>query len=592
MIAHFFMPTSSDSTERIWSGLPVSPGVAEAVVHVLQDSFDEPPEESIEEHEIDSELARLDTAMQKTKQEIQALQKTIETRGDSSEAEIFETHLMILEDVSILDHVRRTVRTKLRNVDSVYHKLMRKHIEALRGVDDPYLRERYLDLKDITQRVMRHLRGEHRADLTFDEPVIIVAHDLAPSDTVQLDRSMVLGFAVETGSVNSHAAIIARSLGTPAVVRLHGLLEGVVSGERVVLDGDEGLLIQRPSPETLARYRQVEAQAEAQDDMLLACSQGPATTVDGRNVRVGANGEFIDELDSIVESGAEEVGLFRTEFVYLEDPNASEDALAELYEAVVKRMNPKPVIFRTLDLGGDKLDPLLAAEPEPNPFLGWRGIRVSLNRPEFFKRQLRALLRASCHGPIGIMFPMVCGVEEVTAAKAVLAECRAELQAEGVCMAAHIEVGAMIEIPSAAATADLIAPEVDFFSLGTNDLIQYSLAVDRLNDRVADLYQATHPGVLRLIRMVVDAGRKANVRVGICGEMGGDIELTPLLVGLGLDELSVATGQVPRVKQAIRKLNQSECEKLVEDVLRLCCPKQIHQLSADFALRCYPELLA
>jgi phosphotransferase system enzyme I (PtsI) len=586
------MPAPIEPQERTWSGLPVSPGVAIAVVHVLQDSFDEPIDEAIEEHEVEAELARLDRAMADTKREIQALQQTIEDRGDSSEAEIFETHLMILEDVSILDHVRRTVRTKHRNVDSVYYKLMRRHIEALRGVDDPYLRERYLDLKDITQRVMRHLRGEHRSDLKFDEPVIIIAHDLAPSDTVQLDRSKVLGFAVETGSVNSHAAIIARSLGTPAVVRLHGLLDELVSGERVVLDGDEGLLIQRPSAETLARYRQVEAQAEAQEDLLLATCREPAITSDGRSMRVGANGEFIDELDSIVESGAEEVGLFRTEFVYLEDPNASEGALAELYEAVVKRMAPKLVIFRTLDLGGDKLDPLLAAEPEPNPFLGWRGIRVSLNRPEFFKRQLRALLRASCHGPIGIMFPMVCGVEEVVAAKKVLAECRAELEAEGLCLPEKIEVGAMIEIPSAAATADLIAPEVDFFSLGTNDLIQYSLAVDRLNDRVADLYQATHPGVLRLIRMVVEAGRQANVRVGICGEMGGDIELTPLLVGLGLDELSVSTGQVPRVKQAVRRLCQSDCEALVAQVLKLCCPKEIHQLSLDLAMRSYPELLA
>lgn len=586
------MAHTSDLQEKIWHGLPVSPGVAEAVVHVLQDSFDEPAEESIGVGDVEKELSRLDQAMSATKREIQALQRTIEDRGESSEAEIFETHLMILEDVSILDHVRRTVRTKLKNVDAVYYKLMCRHIEALRGVDDPYLRERYLDLKDITQRVMRHLRGDHRAELSFDTPVIIVAHDLTPSDTVQLDRSMVRGFAVEMGSVNSHAAIIARSLGTPAVVRLHGLINELVSGESVVLDGTEGLLIQRPSAETLARYRQLEAQTEAQEDMLHGLSLQPAITTDGRKILVGANGEFIDELDSIAESGAEEVGLFRTEFVYLEDPDASEDALADLYVQVVCRMAPKPVIFRTLDLGGDKLDPRLAAEPEPNPFLGWRGIRVSLGRPEFFKRQLRALLRASCHGPIGIMFPMVCGVDEVIGAKAVLAECRAELEAAGLQFVNKIEVGAMIEIPSAAVTADLIAPEVDFFSLGTNDLIQYSLAVDRLNDRVADLYQATHPGVLRLIRQVVEAGRNAGVRVGICGEMGGDIELTPLLVGLGLDELSVSCGQVPRVKQAVRKLQLAECEQLVAEVLKLSDAAEILCRSRAIAERCYGDLLA
>ena len=586
------MPAAPNTEEKIWHGLPVSPGFAEAVVHVLQASFDEPAEEPIVTAEVEAELARLDKAIEATKREIQALQRTIEERGDSNEADIFETHLMILEDVSILDHVRRTVRTKLRNVDSVYYKLMCRHIEALRGVDDPYLRERYLDLKDITQRVMRHLRGDQRAELSFDKPVIIVAHDLTPSDTVQIDRSMVAGFAVETGSVNSHAAIIARSLGTPAVVRLHGLIEALVSGETVVIDGTEGLLIQRPSEETLARYRQLEAQTEARDDLLQASANQPAVTTDGRSIRVGANGEFIDELEFIVDSGAEEVGLFRTEFVYLEDPDASEEALTALYTQVVQRLAPRPVIFRTLDLGGDKLDPLLAAEPEPNPFLGWRGIRVSLGRPEFFKRQLRALLRASCHGPIGIMFPMVCGVEEVIAAKAVLAECRAELEAAGECLQHKVEVGAMIEIPSAAATADLIAPEVDFFSLGTNDLIQYSLAVDRLNERVADLYQATHPGVLRMIRMVVDAGRNANVRVGMCGEMAGDIELTPLLVGLGLDELSVACGQVPRLKQAVRRLNQAECEALVADVLKMSDTQAILARSLAIAERCYADLLA
>jgi phosphotransferase system enzyme I (PtsI) len=262
------------------------------------------------------------------------------------------------------------------------------------------------------------------------------------------------------------------------------------------------------------------------------------------------------------------------------------------YSKVVKSQSPKRVVFRTLDLGGDKVDERLAVEPEPNPFLGWRGIRLSLGRLDLFKRQLRALLRAAVHGRVGIMFPMVSGVQEVLEAKAVLNDCADELTAEGVDVPDEIEIGAMIEIPSAAATADLIAPEVDFFSLGTNDLIQYSLAVDRLNDRVADLYQATHPGVLRLIRMVVDAGRQGKVRVGICGEMGGDIELLPLLVGLGLDELSVATGQVPRVKQAVRQLNLAECEALVANVLKLCCPKEILQLSIDVAQRCYPELLA
>ena len=576
---------SHSSTEKSWHGLAVSSGVADAVVHILQDTFDEPPEEEIEVGDVEGELERLDTAMEKTKAEIRALQDR------TGEVEIFETHLMILEDSTVLQHVRRTVRNKHICVDAVYFKLMRKHMEALRGVDDPYLRERFIDIKDVTQRVMRHLRGDERSELTFDHPVIIVAHDLTPSDTVQIDRDMVAGFAVETGSANSHAAIIARSLGIPAVVRLPGMCSELNTGEHVVLDGDEGILIQRPSPTTLARYRQIEAESEALDDMLHSVCRQPAVTTDGRAVRVGANAEFVDELDSMIDSGAEEIGLFRTEFIYLEDPDASEATLTDLYTQVVKHVAPYRVIFRTLDLGGDKLDPLLAAEPEPNPFLGWRGIRVSLGRPEFFKRQLRAILRAACCGEVAIMFPMVSGVAEVRAAKALLQECKEELAGEGLCLPEKIHIGAMIEIPSAACTADLIAPEVDFFSLGTNDLIQYTIAVDRLNERVADLYQSTHPGVLRLIKMVVDAAKKHNVRVAMCGEMAGDLDLTPLLIGLGLDELSASTGQVPSVKQAVRKLCYSDCVALAERALEQHDAVTIHEMSRCVAEKCYVDLL-
>jgi phosphotransferase system enzyme I (PtsI) len=583
-----------NSTEELtWEGIAVSDGVVEAIVHVLRDAFDEPAQVCISADEVNSQLQRLDEALHATRTEILDLQRCMAAHEqDADAADIFETHLLLLDDVSVLEHVRRTVRNKLLNVDAVYYQLMRKHIDALRGVDDPYLRERYIDLKDVTQRMMRHLRREQRTDLSFDQPVIIVAHDLTPSDTVAIDRSKVAGFAIEAGSANSHVAIIARSLGVPAVVRLAGICNELHTGERIILDGLEGLLIQRPNAETISRYELIEAQQEAQDDLLEECCHDPATTKDGRTIRVGANAEFADELDFVLESGAEEVGLFRTEFGYLEVPDASEEMLSEFYTNVVKKISPRLVIFRTLDLGGDKLDPLLAASPEPNPFLGWRGIRVSLGRVDFFKRQIRALLRAGCHGPIGIMFPMVSGVEEVRAAKAIVQECREELASAGVCVPEKWEIGAMIEVPSAACTADLIADEVDFLSLGTNDLIQYTIAVDRLNERVADLYQATHPGVLRLIKNVCDAARDKGVRVCMCGEMAGDVELTPLLVGMGLDELSVTTGQVPRVKQAIRKLSGADCVKLAERVARMACPHQIRSASLELAEQAYAELVA
>jgi phosphotransferase system enzyme I (PtsI) len=587
------MATAPQTQQRAWEGLPVSSGVAHAAVHVWRDHFDEPEQVKITPGQVEAELARFREAIEATKKEIEELQAAIvrDAPGDDAGGEIFETHLLILEDATILNKTERIVRTEHIGVDAAYYRLMHRHMEALRGLHDPYLRERFVDIKDIMKRMMRHLRGEMRAELRFEDPVIIVAHDLTPSDTVQLDRGKVLGFATETGSANSHAAIIAKSLGLPAVVRLHGICDELHTGDAVLLDGHEGLLILRPSADTLARYRIREEQAERQEDMLHARRSDPAITQDGKAVRVGANAEFVDELEVIQDSGAEEVGLFRTEFIYLENPEAEEDDLAVSYGKIVAALAPKLVVFRTLDLGGDKLDPLLEVEPEPNPFLGWRGIRVSLGRRDFFKRQLRALMRASASGRVGIMFPMVSNVEEVRAAKAILEECSDELRAEGVTIAEEVEIGAMIEIPSAAMTADLIAAEVDFISLGTNDLIQYSLAVDRVNERVADLYQPTHPGLLRLISYVLQAAHGHEVRVGICGEMAADIELTPLLIGLGLDEFSVAAGQVARLKEAVRRLNLAECQYLVAQAKKTPTAAEILRLSRDLSRRAYPELL-
>ena len=585
------MNLADKSTEKIWHGTAVSSGVAHAVVHVLKDHFDEPDEEPISADEVESDLARWHAALEVTRVEIEAVQQIMDEQG-SSEADIFEAHLLILHDNSILKQVEKTVREKLICVDAVYYRLMCKHMDALRGLADSYLRERFLDIKDVTHRVMRHLRGEMLQHPMFDDPVIIIAHDLTPSDTVQLDRSKVLGFALETGSANSHAAIIARSLALPAVVRLHNICDELHSGDPVLLDGDEGLLILNPSPATLAKYRRREEQSDAREDALQITRHEPAITSDGFKVDVCANAEFIEEMDAIRDSGAEQVGLFRTEFLHLEDPDGSEDWLAECYTKAVKAMAPGEIIFRTLDIGGDKVDPHASGEPEPNPFLGWRGIRVSLGRQDLFRKQLRALLRAACHGRAGIMFPMVCGVEEVRAARALLDQCASELMAEGLKIPEDIQIGAMIEIPSAAMSADLIAAEVDFLSLGTNDLIQYTLAVDRLNERVADLYQPTHIAVLRLIQMTVEAGKKAGIRVCICGEMAADIELTPLLVGLGLSELSVASSQVARIKHAVRKLNAAECSRLAVEIMQMSSAPEILAKSRSMAEAIYPELFA
>ncbi len=587
------MPESTPArAERTWTGTPVSEGVAHAVVHVLKDHFDEPDRESIKAPMVEDEMKRLHMALNTTRKEIEELQRVMAEEESSAESEIFETHLLILQDSSMLKQTEKTVREELVSVDWAYYSLMCRHMVALRGLADPYLRERFLDIKDVTQRVMRHLRGELLQHPMFDEPVIVVAHDLTPSDTVQLDRSKVLGFAVETGSAVSHAAIIARSLAIPAVVKLHGICEELHSGDSVLVDGEGGLLILNPTPETLARYRRREEQAERREDVFHERRHEPASTTCGRTVCVGANAEFLEELDIVQESGAEEVGLFRTEFLHLENPNATEDQLAESYTRVLQTLKSKRVVFRTLDMGGDKVDERAAMEPEPNPFLGWRGIRLSLGRPDLFKKQLRALLRAGAHGRAGIMFPMVSGVQEVLEAKEFLNQCSEELSAEGVDVPDEIEVGAMIEIPSAALSADLIAAEVDFLSIGTNDLIQYTVAVDRLNDRVSGLYQPTHPAVLRLIGMSVKAGHAAGIRVGMCGEMASNLVLTPLMIGLGLNELSVASTQVARLKHAVRRLCVSECEDLAEAARKCASPAEILSLSRAVAERRYPELFA
>jgi phosphotransferase system enzyme I (PtsI) len=586
------MTSQPQAGERRWEGTAVSAGVAHAVVHVLKEDFDEPEPRPIDVAEVESDLARWKAALEVTRNEIEALAASIkEEGGDGPEADIFDAHLLILHDHSILKQVEKTVREQLICVDSVYYRLMCRHMDALRGLSDSYLRERYLDIKDVTQRVMRHLRAEMRDEPMFEDPVIIVAHDLTPSDTVQLDRSKVLGFALEAGSANSHAAIIARSLGLPAVVRLHEICTQLHSGDQVLLDGDEGLLIANPNPETLSGYRSREAREDAREDALAALRHQPAITIDGCSVEVCANAEFVEEMQSIGDSGVEHVGLFRTEFLHLEDPDADEENLAANYSKVLAAMAPGEVVFRTLDLGGDKLDARLALEAEPNPFLGWRGIRACLQQRDLFCRQLRALLRASVHGRLGIMFPMISAVEEVQEAKLLLEECRQQLMDQGVPVAQEIAIGAMIEIPSAALTADRIAAEVDFFSLGTNDLIQYTLAVDRLNEKVAHLYQPTHPAVLRLIRLTVEAARRSEVRISLCGEMASDLELTPLLLGLGLRELSVAAGQVPRVKQAIRRLNLADCEAMASSVMPQGSAHQVHQASLALARQAYGELL-
>lgn len=585
------MPPPTLRAERTFHGTPVSGGVARGVVRVVGRRFEEPRFRVIPRDWIEMEADCFRQALGQTRAELERLIARLDTDGDRHAREIIEMHLMVLDDSTINDQVLKLIREERSCAEHAYYRIAKECMDAFARIPDAYLRERALDIKDVAQRVLRHLTGDHKDDHLVDDPAVCIAHDLTPSETAQLDRKKVLGFAVELGSRTSHTAIVARSLGLPAVVRLHGITEHLHPGDDVLLDGDEGFLILNPMEDTLARYRDREAVSDAREAVLLADCRLPAVTTDGRRITVAANAEFVEELPHVAECGAEGVGLFRTEFLYLENPESSEQRLTEAYTEVVKAVAPQLVIYRTLDLGGDKLDPAFMGEVEQNPFLGWRGIRVSLSRREFFKRQLRAILRASVHGPVGVMYPMVSSVGEVVAANEMLAECMAELEAVGLTFTHPVQRGAMIEIPGAAAIADLLAPLVDFFSIGTNDLVQYTLAVDRVNERVSDLYQPTHPAVLRLIRQVVEAAHRADVWVGMCGEMAGDIALTPLLVGLGLDELSAASVQVAKVKHAVRKLDAAACGGLVEGVMRESDAAKIQALSLEFAMKHYPDLL-
>ena len=428
--------------------------------------------------------------------------------------------------------------------------------------------------------------------MAVSEPHILVAHNLTPSDTATMDRHRVLGMATDLGSRTSHTAIMARSLKIPTVVGLHDTSERLETGDEVLVDGYNGLLIQNPTAETLRAYEELESKKERVTEALEGLRETTSTTCDGRHIVLSANIELPNELSAVAENGAEGVGLYRTEFLYINRPDMpSEDEQHAIYRKVAESVAPHPLIIRTFDLGGDKIADAIEADDELNPFLGCRAIRFCLDHPEIFKVQLRAILRASVTGNVKIMFPMISGICELRRALGVLAECAKEMKADNIPFDEDMQVGAMIEIPSAAISANTLAREVDFFSIGTNDLIQYAIAVDRVNESIAHLYEPTHPAVLRLLKMIADAAHANGIWVGVCGEMAGDIVLTPLLLGLAMDELSASPSLVPRVKLAVQSLSVSECEALVQEALELETPAEILERCQTLAQKHYRDLL-
>jgi phosphotransferase system enzyme I (PtsI) len=574
-------------------GIGVSPGVARGALYVAEDDRDEIARHRIEPSEIANEIGRFETALIQTRSQILEMQEQIAQSIGAKDAGIFDAHLLVVEDRTLIDEVLRKLQSDLCNVEFVFQEVATHYAETLSKIDDPYLRERALDIQDVTRRVVRNLQGKAPKDfLGLTHPHILLAHNITPSDTATMNRQYVLGLATDLGSRTSHTAIMARSLGIAAVVGLHDASEKLESGREVLLDGYNGLLILDPTPETLWHYGELEHKRSLVTQQLTGLRETKSTTRDGRHIVLSANIELPDEVEAAPRNGAEGIGLYRTEFLYLNRTTLpSEEEQYTTYRKVAEQVQPHPLIIRTFDLGGDKLAGALDSDDEQNPFLGHRAIRFSLERIDIFKAQLRAIVRASAVGNVKVMFPMISGLEELNRALEVFEECKAELQKEGREFDPKTEVGAMIEIPSAAMCAERLAREIDFFSIGTNDLIQYGIAVDRTNERVAHLYQPTHPAVVRLLKMVADAGHAHDIWVGVCGEMAGDLALTPLLLGLGMDELSVGASTVPRVKRAVQSLTLTECQKLVNDSLELDTPSAILARCTEMAQAHYGELL-
>ncbi|CDN42731.1 MULTISPECIES: phosphoenolpyruvate--protein phosphotransferase [unclassified Paenibacillus] len=560
---------------QLITGVAASPGIAIAKAYRLQQSESVPPRKTA--GDAGAEKQRLKEAVEAARVDIDRIrERTLEKLG-AQKAEIFEAHLFLLDDPDLIDAAMDMIDSD--GVDAAYalHEVSSSIVEVLRSMDNELLRERAADVKDVAGRVISKLEGrEHSALSELDEETILIANDLTPSDTAQLDLDYVRGFVTEIGSRTSHSAIMARSLELPAVVGAGTAAAGIESGTIVILDAVEGKVIVAPSDSQLQDYQ---ARKREYEDYKLRMQQfvnRPSVTTDGHEVELASNIGGVEDLEKVLANGSDGIGLFRTEFLYMgRSTFPSEEEQFTVYKHVLEKMNGKRVVIRTLDIGGDKELPYLTLPKEANPFLGLRAVRLCLERQDLFRAQLRALLRASAHGKLAIMFPMIAVVSELREAKRILAEERASLESEGVPVSNSLEVGIMIEIPAAALNAEALAKEVDFFSIGTNDLIQYTMAADRMNESVAYLYQPHHPSILRLVNMVIQAAKKHGKWAGMCGEMAGDSAAIPLLLGMGLHEFSMSASSVLPARELVSRLSQQEWAVLAEEALGMDSQQEV-----------------
>ena len=565
----------------MFKGTAASPGIAIGKALVYKDvdlNIDK-----LNISEVENENKKLHDAIEKTKIQLRAIKEEATKKLGTEQAQIFEAHLMVLEDPELLSQIKDKVNNEKINVEYATKDVIDNFVSLFESMDDEYMRERAADIKDVGIRILKNLLGIEIVNLALlSDEIILVAHDLTPSDTATMNRDKVLGFITDIGGRTSHTAIMARSLEVPAVVGLKNITSTINDGDTIVFDGEDGVVHVNPTENVLSLFQQKKKDYEVTRRDLEALKGMPTVSKDGRVVELAANIGTPKDIKGVIENSGEGIGLYRTEFLYMNrNSMPTEEEQFQAYKEVLEGMEGKPVIIRTLDIGGDKELPYLNLPKEMNPFLGYRAIRICLDQTEIFKVQLRALLRASVYGNLKIMYPMISSVEEVRDANKILEEVKNELDREYISYSKSIEVGIMVEIPAAAVIGDLLIKEVDFFSIGTNDLIQYTKAVDRMNEKISYLYDPFNPAILRMIKMIIDYAHEGGKWVGMCGEMAGDKNLIPILLGLGLDEFSMSAVSILPARKIISEISYSDMKKIAEVTLTLPTSEEIKEYIKD-----------
>lgn len=574
-------------------GISASPGVAIGPAFVLDTEEYRIPRRLIDPTRVAAEIRTLDAALAASSQEVAELRAAMARRLGEKAADIFAYHGAFIADPKLRNAVTALIEQRRYTAAYAFGQIMNARQRDFRNVPDPYIRERVRDLFDIERRVLRHILGKQREDITkLTEPVVVVAHDITPSQAVSLDRDHILGFATNVGGQTSHLAIIAKMSDIPAVVALNDVTSDVAGGETIIIDGTHGIVVANPDQHATERYQKQKRERSAFLSELSVLRDLPAVTRDGQAISLQANIELAEETGSAIETGAEGIGLYRTEFLFLSDKRMPSEAQQyEVFCDAVGRSANKPMIIRTVDLGADKLMPSMGQQHDQNPVLGLRALRYCMLHLDMFKMHLRAILRAAAHGDVRIMFPMITTLMELRQAKIIVQDVMEDLEEDGVPFRRDIPIGVMIETPAAAMLSAALAREAEFLSIGTNDLTQYTLAVDRANERVAHLYTPHNPAVLKLIREVVRNGRRAGVAVSLCGEMAGTPLYTVLLIGLGLRQLSMAPKEIPEIKKIVRSVTINQCEAIARKVMRMDSDRQVLNLLRDELGRIAPEFL-